>query len=848
MQQPIAYGAPRVPAFALERPRLLACLDTPATVHLVRAAAGAGKTALLASWFARAHAGGRLWVSIDESTRGRDAFWAEVVDGLRQAGVGGAASPAAPTRGELRRVLTQVEGGLALVLDDADDADDAIFDDLLWLVERVPGFRVVVASRAAGPLESASARARVEPEVIGGTALHFTEEETVALLGRAGLDPELAVPLRDATGGVPLLARAVVGTLGRNRLPADPAKRREVIRRLADGAVEQLIAEASRSGVDRELAARLALADRVTAELARRLTGIPDAERLFADLARHGLGTLERSSGGESQLSLIPVVRDALRAELRTHRPGELGPASRTLAEWLDESGDAFAAFTVAVGAGEYEVASRITRTAIFELLGQHGREVLLLLQPVSRLTLRRYPLLTLMLALIYNARGHRVRAVEYFALTTIGARAARKSADPEDRIVLLAVESASLRVAGRISPALRAARAFEAAVDEIPVERFERLAGVAAALFTHVGVTLLYAGDDGGALASFERSHSFSVPGSDFELQPLALLAGTHALRGEMDRARALAARIRAGSWREEAVNGYRGAFLHLAEAVIDLEDGDYLGARARLDVMAPHLDTLEHWPLFAYVLALCDLGLGTPAHSDVVLKRELRDRRRASITSLTGTLLTATRAHLLLAGGQATEAAALLAAAAPGPIIRPAAARIALLADDPERVITELAALDVDALAPRSAADVQLLLAAASLRLGRPGQARAAAESAVALLVTSDMRHPLSLIPRTDRMGLASLLPPASGRLLADERIPDPFPRRVSLVTLTARERAVLERLAHGGTLPEVAADLHVSLNTLKTQLRSIYRKLGAGDRESALAAAQSLGLLGG
>jgi len=280
MQQPIAFGAPRVPTFAIERPRLLERLDAPASVHLVRAAAGTGKTTLLASWFAREHAAGQVWVSIDESTRGRDAFWAEVVAELRQGGVEVDAD-AALTRRELGRALAQVEGGLALVLDDADHAEDAIFDDLLWLVERVPGLRVVVASRAAGPLESVTARARVEPEVIDGAELLFTEEELGALLGGAGVDAELAGPVRNATGGVPLLARTVVGELGRNRLPADPAKRRDAIRHLTDRAVR------------------------------------------------------------------------------------ELGAASRILAEWLHESGDPFAAFTIAVGAGDYELASRITRTSI---------------------------------------------------------------------------------------------------------------------------------------------------------------------------------------------------------------------------------------------------------------------------------------------------------------------------------------------------------------------------------------------------------------------------------------------------------------------------------------------------
>ena len=84
-------------------------------------------------------------------------------------------------------------------------------------------------------------------------------------------------------------------------------------------------------------------------------------------------------------------------------------------------------------------------------------------------------------------------------------------------------------------------------------------------------------------------------------------------------------------------------------------------------------------------------------------------------------------------------------------------------------------------------------------------------------------------------------------SRELLEDPTAVDPFPRQVRVISLTPRERAVLERLAAGGTLSEIAEGLHVSPNTLKTQLRSVYRKLGVGDRESALATARGHGLIG-
>jgi LuxR family maltose regulon positive regulatory protein len=42
------------------------------------------------------------------------------------------------------------------------------------------------------------------------------------------------------------------------------------------------------------------------------------------------------------------------------------------------------------------------------------------------------------------------------------------------------------------------------------------------------------------------------------------------------------------------------------------------------------------------------------------------------------------------------------------------------------------------------------------------------------------------------------------------------------------------------------EIAHQLHVSLNTVKTQQRSLYRKLGADERHGAVERARRLGLL--
>lgn len=63
---------------------------------------------------------------------------------------------------------------------------------------------------------------------------------------------------------------------------------------------------------------------------------------------------------------------------------------------------------------------------------------------------------------------------------------------------------------------------------------------------------------------------------------------------------------------------------------------------------------------------------------------------------------------------------------------------------------------------------------------------------------------------------------------------------------VGLTERERAVLEQLATGKSTKEIARELYVGEETVKTHLSSVYQKLGVGDRVQAVAAALRRGLV--
>jgi len=68
------------------------------------------------------------------------------------------------------------------------------------------------------------------------------------------------------------------------------------------------------------------------------------------------------------------------------------------------------------------------------------------------------------------------------------------------------------------------------------------------------------------------------------------------------------------------------------------------------------------------------------------------------------------------------------------------------------------------------------------------------------------------------------------------------------VSAVSLTTREAAVLRLLARGCTYLQVADRLGVSMNTVATHVKNIYRKLEVRSARAAVWRAFELRLLGG
>jgi len=64
--------------------------------------------------------------------------------------------------------------------------------------------------------------------------------------------------------------------------------------------------------------------------------------------------------------------------------------------------------------------------------------------------------------------------------------------------------------------------------------------------------------------------------------------------------------------------------------------------------------------------------------------------------------------------------------------------------------------------------------------------------------------------------------------------------------VVPLSDREQAILRYLPTMMSNQEIAGELYVSVNTVKTHLKAIYRTLDAADRPHAVERGRQLGLM--
>jgi len=165
----------------------------------------------------------------------------------------------------------------------------------------------------------------------------------------------------------------------------------------------------------------------------------------------------------------------------------------------------------------------------------------------------------------------------------------------------------------------------------------------------------------------------------------------------------------------------------------------------------------------------------------------------------------------------------------------------------------VAPLLSLDPASLSLRAAITAHLVKAVVAHRNAQPTVAH---EGLLAALTRAAPQHALRMVLEV-APEVADVLTVGAGRFGELESFAlelrehagaaaDPRAEPLLDVALSARELSLLRELPSLLTVAEIADARAVSRNTVKTQLRSLFQKLGVGSRRDAVAAARRLGLL--
>lgn len=318
------------------------------------------------------------------------------------------------------------------------------------------------------------------------------------------------------------------------------------------------------------------------------------------------------------------------------------------------------------------------------------------------------------------------------------------------------------------------------------------------------------------------------------------ALAQDRHDTRKWLDRGRATP--MRSNSYAAGTESRLAMCELVLAVDVLDLERATEI--HGRIEAPTERFEFFHHL-LWAHVHYLGTYGRAVEAleliQDTVAVWREMieGDGIHASIVATI-------RANVLLGVGQHANADRVLRAT-PGTTaeLLLARARVLALRGDWAGALGLAGMLPLSS--PRRLRLPQWLLEAVCLlRLGRLEEA-AARFAHVTREVDGELRV-LSSVPSEDVEALVALVPSAEPLLTQWQahgltglyRFPAPG------AGLTERESVVLDRLVRGQTLKQIAAEEVVSVNTVKTQVRSLYAKFGVRSRQDLVVEAQRWGFV--
>ena len=855
-------------------------------VAVVSAPAGSGKTVLLRSWIGAAGLGGRAaWVPVEAGERDGQRFWLSVVGALRGTSAGSGlvrALTAAPELDgwavveRLLKDLARLDERVWLVVDDVHELGSAeARRQLELLLMRGPEeLRFVLATRRGVRLGLHRLRLEGELTEIRGGDLRFSLAEAGELFAAAGVElpgPALGMLHARTEGWAAGLRLAALSLAGRE----DPGRFAAEFSGSERTVAEYLVAEVleRQSERVRRLLLVTSVLDRVNGELADLLAGGSGGERVLQELEEANAFVVSLDAA-RSWFRYHRLFADLLRLELRRAVPGEVAGLHAAAAGWLADRGFAVEAIRHAQAAGDWEMAVRLLAGHWPGLLldGQAGTAHELLAGFPARVAAADAELAALA-ASDELARGSLEAAERYLGVAERGSASVPAGRRGQARVLLGVVRLSLARQRGDLPAVAEEARRLQA-LAEAPDAAQDDLAPAAqpglgeelrALALISLGISEVWAARDADAERHLEQgvalARRIGRPFLEFSgLAYQATINVTRSLALSVERGRQAVELARQHGWTDEPAAGVAYEVLGAVLAWQgQFEEAEPWIQRAERTVRAEAEPTVAL--LVLYGRGLVELGRGRDREALAAFQAADRMARRLAaprgITPRIRVLLLLTLVRL----GETERAGQILAdlgePGRDGGEIRIATAALRLAQDDPAAAGAALApVLDGSVPVPPWAWLIQAFLLEAIARdaLGDPAAAGRAIERALDLAepegaLGSFLLHPApGLLERhaRHRTAHASLL--MEIRSLLAGRTPAPAaagPQRL-LEPLRDSELRVLRYLPSDLTAPEIAAELHVSPNTVKTHMRTLYAKLGTHRRHEAVERARALGLL--
>ena len=364
------------------RPRLSERLSRGAesAVTLVSAPAGFGKTTLLAEWLAAAPADGRsvAWLSLDRRDNDPALYWTYLVAALKTAahGVGASAlsllqPPQPPSEAGLATLLNDLDAisnDVVLVLDDYHVIDaHEVQDGMAFLLEHLPSqIHLVIGSRADPVLPLARLRGRGELVEIRAADLRFTPGEAAAYLnGVMGLvltAADVAALEGRTEGWIAALQLAALSLQGREDVAAFIDGFAGDDRYIVDFLAEEVL---QRQPEDvQQFLLQTSILDRLSGPLCDAVTGQDGGKAKLAALERGNL-FLVPLDDRRRWYRYHQLFADVLHARLRDEQPNDVPDLHRRASGWHEQNGEPSEAIRHALAAGDFDRAADLVELAI---------------------------------------------------------------------------------------------------------------------------------------------------------------------------------------------------------------------------------------------------------------------------------------------------------------------------------------------------------------------------------------------------------------------------------------------------------------------------------------------------